>query len=317
MAAQTIVLDPITRIEGHLRIEARDRRERPHHSRVELGHDGARHRDHPARARPTRCLGFCPAHLRRVHAGARHRLGACGGGRAQVPDPAERPAHPQPDDRGAVRARPRDAFLSSARARLGRRGIGAEGRSEETSDAGAEHFRLSELLAWILRRDPKAREDVRRVWAARHLREWLLGAPCIQAASRSEPHGGSALPGCTRVAARRREAPRHLRRQESASELPRRWHAVRDQHRRRWRDSRRRYGERHFGQHGGPWASAGHHPPDAQLRRSGLCAGHARHRLVLQGLGEPGRGTRQLHDAMETSRRREHPILRRTSFPRA
>ena len=55
----------------------------------------------------------------------------------QLRDSAERATHPQPDDRRAVRARPRHALLPPARARLGGRGLGAEGRPEGHLDAGA------------------------------------------------------------------------------------------------------------------------------------------------------------------------------------
>ncbi len=47
-----------------------------------------------------------------MHAGPRHRLGARGRGRPEDHHPRQCAAHPQSDDRRAVRARPRDAFLS-------------------------------------------------------------------------------------------------------------------------------------------------------------------------------------------------------------
>ena len=46
------------------------------------------------------------------------------------------------------------------------------------------------------------------------------GHPRLQAAAGSEPHGRGALSGCARLAAPGRAAAHHLRRQESAPELP-------------------------------------------------------------------------------------------------
>ena len=52
--------------------------------RVVVGHDVPRHRDHPAGTRSARRLGLRPAHLRRLHHGARDRLGARGRERARL-----------------------------------------------------------------------------------------------------------------------------------------------------------------------------------------------------------------------------------------
>ncbi len=57
---ERIVVDPITRIEGHLRIEARDGG-REHRPGLLLRHHGARHRDHPARARSRATPGPSPS----------------------------------------------------------------------------------------------------------------------------------------------------------------------------------------------------------------------------------------------------------------
>ena len=38
-----VIVDPVTRIEGHLRIEAETDAERPHHARLFCRHHGARH----------------------------------------------------------------------------------------------------------------------------------------------------------------------------------------------------------------------------------------------------------------------------------
>ena len=70
-----------------------------------------------------RICGVCTL----VHGMASIRVG---GGCAAVARAGQRPADPQPDGGGAARARPRDALLPPARARLGRRRLGAEGRPE-------------------------------------------------------------------------------------------------------------------------------------------------------------------------------------------
>ena len=77
-----IVVDPITRIEGHLRIEAELGEDQSIQQRLFLRHHGARHRTDPEGPRSARSLGLRAAHLRRLHAGSWHRLGARGGKRA-------------------------------------------------------------------------------------------------------------------------------------------------------------------------------------------------------------------------------------------
>ena len=71
----TIVVDPVTRIEGHLRIEA----EYDGTVITRASSSGTMVRGIEIilqRPRSAQRLGFRAAHLRRVHAGARHRLGA-------------------------------------------------------------------------------------------------------------------------------------------------------------------------------------------------------------------------------------------------
>ena len=68
-----VVVDPVTRIEGHLRIEAEvDGGQGP--GRLVLRDDVPRHRADPEGPRSARRLGVHPAHLRRLHDGARDRL---------------------------------------------------------------------------------------------------------------------------------------------------------------------------------------------------------------------------------------------------
>ena len=74
----------------------------------------------------------------------------------------------------------------------------------------------------LLRRREEQAQGLRRTGPARHLRQRLLGPPGLQAAARSQPDGGRPLPRRARMAARRGQAARDLRRQEPAPELPRR-----------------------------------------------------------------------------------------------
>ena len=228
-----VVVDPITRIEGHLRIEA------------ETDADGAITQAYSAGTmvrgieiilrgpRPARRLGLRAAHLRRLHAGARHRLGARGGGCAAA---TSMPANAQLIRNlmiaRAVRARPRDALLSPARARLGRRGLGAEGRPEgHLARWRSRSASYAESSPGYFADVQKKRQELRRERPARHLRQRLLGPPGLQAAARGQPDGGGALPGGARLAARRGQAARHLRRQEPAPELRGRRRALPDQYR--------------------------------------------------------------------------------------
>jgi hypothetical protein len=90
----------------HRRPSARRRRSRwrPRQEGLGVRPDVARRREHPDRPRPARRLGDHPAHLRRVHHGACHRLGARGGKCAAAGNPGQRAVHPQHDHPGARRA---------------------------------------------------------------------------------------------------------------------------------------------------------------------------------------------------------------------
>ena len=316
--SRRVVVDPITRIEGHLRIEAQtdaDRRITQAYSSgtmvrgIEIILRGRDPRD--AWAFAQRICGVCTL----VHGIASVRAVEDA---LQLRDPAQRATDPQPDDRRAVRARPRDALLSPARARLGGRGLGAEGRPEgRPRPLRKVDQQLCEILARAT--SPTCRRSVqglRRERAARHLRQRLLGPPGLQAAAGSQPDGGGALSRCARLAARRGQAAHHLRRQESAPEFRGRRRAVPDRPRVRFGDQRQ-----------APVPGAGHHPAHARVRRSGLCAGHAGHRRLLQGLGDAGRRPRQfpvlrrLPGASRSSNRRlpgaarRHPESRPVAHP--
>ena len=229
-------------------------------------------------------MGVRAAHLRRLHAGARHRVGPRGRGRAQVRDSGQRRPRAQPDDRRAVRARPRHALLPPARARLGRRGVRTGSGPCGDRDARAVAVELPPLLARLLRGRAEATEDVRRGRAARHLRERLLGSPGVQAPAGGQPDGGGPLPRCARLAARRRAAAHDLRRQEPASPLRGGWRAEPDR-------PQLGLGDQLEAARAGP----GHHHADARVRGPGLPARHDRDRGLLQGLGGAGRRARQFH----------------------
>ena len=125
MAATRVVVDPITRIEGHLRIEAQAEGGRITNAWAHVD-PVPRHRDHHAGTGPARRLGLHPADLRRLHRGARRRVLPRGGGRAGHHHPAQRESDPEPDPRNAVHPGSRHPLLPPARARLGGRGQRAE-----------------------------------------------------------------------------------------------------------------------------------------------------------------------------------------------
>ena len=87
-------------------------------------------------------------------------------------------------------------------------------------------------------------QEVRRQRAARHLHQRLLGPPGLQAAARGEPAGGGPLPRGARLAAGRHPAAHHLRRQEPAPQLPGRRHGLGHQPQRH-RDDQHRAADRH------------------------------------------------------------------------
>ena len=152
-----VVVDPVTRIEGHLRIEAEVDGGKVQDAWSSVD-DVPRHRADPEGPRSARRLGLHPAHLRRLHDGARDRLDPRRRERHRRDPAAQRPAPAQPDHRLAVRAGPRHPLLPPARARLGRHRVGALGRSGEDLRPGAVDLRLAALEHDLLRRRPGPRE---------------------------------------------------------------------------------------------------------------------------------------------------------------
>ena len=122
------------------------------------------------------------------------------------------------------------------------------------------------------------------------------GHSAVQAARRSESHRRGALPGGPRVAEGDRQGPHDLRRQEPASELSGRRRAVFVEHRRGQLHQRRAAGPRRPALRRGP-----------AVRRAGLHSRPDGDCLLLQGLGRDRRRAQQLHDL----RRPAHERLRR------
>jgi hydrogenase large subunit len=119
---------------------------------------------------------------------------------------------------------------------------------------------------------------------ARHFRQCLLGSSRVQAAAGGEPDGPGALSRCARLAAPDRPAADHLRRQESAPELPGRRLAGRDQ---RALGSRDRH---HRGQRGRPAEGGRRSSSRCAVRRPGLPAGHAGDRSYYKDWFKKGYG---------------------------
>ena len=178
-------------------------RQRQGHGCRLLRHGVARPRARHAQPRPARCLGVHPAYLRRLHDGARARLGARRGGCAADPHPEERELHPEHhggDADGAGSSRP---FLSPSRARLGEPRRGARRgphRDGEPPEHGAQYLqasvphaererdgglraRFSRGDAAVLRGDQGQGQGHRRERPARHLRGELVGSSRLQAAA--------------------------------------------------------------------------------------------------------------------------------------
>ena len=123
-----ITIDPITRIEGHLRIDCEVDGGKVTKAwssgqmwrGIELILKDRDPRD--AWIFTQRICGVCTT----VHAITSVRAVE---NALESRSAAQRPIYPQHDRRGARRARPYRAFLSSRRARLGRHRLGAQGRS--------------------------------------------------------------------------------------------------------------------------------------------------------------------------------------------
>ena len=219
-----IVVDPVTRIEGHLRIEAEvDGGRRS--GRLVLFHDVPRYRDHLEGQGSARCLGLHPADLRCVHHRARHNLDPRGrerhrGGTTGKREIAAQSHHGLADGPG-----PRRPLLPSARPGLGGHRLGPVGRPGGYRCAGTIDLRLAAIERQLLHGCSGSCTAVRRAWPAGPVRQRLLGSPGLPAATRSQPDGGGPLSRGPRLAARFHQDPRRPRGQEPAPpELPGGWH---------------------------------------------------------------------------------------------
>jgi hydrogenase large subunit len=94
-SGRRIVVDPVTRIEGHMRCEVNLDEQQRHPQRGVHRHHVARPRGDPEGPRPARRLGLRRTHLRRVHRHPRADQRARGGGRAGHQDPEERAPDPR------------------------------------------------------------------------------------------------------------------------------------------------------------------------------------------------------------------------------
>ena len=156
-----IVIDPITRIEGHLRIEAEINGGRVQRC-LEQQHHVPRHREYPPGQGPARRLVLRPEVLRGVHHRPFHRLhpqrGKCTGDKG----PGKRGTDQEPDHRHPERPGPCDPFLPSARPRLGGHHLRAESGSGQDRGPGRLHFRLAAQFADLLQRCAGQAEGVRQ-----------------------------------------------------------------------------------------------------------------------------------------------------------
>ena len=276
-SGKRIVVDPDLPDRGPSAHRSQRRQEQRHPQRGVDGNDVARTRSDPEGPRPARRVGVHRAHLRRLHGRARARVGARGRGRAPDQDPEEREHHPQPDARDLVLAGSPGPLLPPARARLGRRRVGAQGGPEEDLGDPAEHLAVAEVVARVLPRRAEPAEEVRRERPARHLRQRLLGQPRVQAAAGSEPPRDDALPRGARLPEGHHQDPDDLRRQEPAPELAGRRRPVADQCRRGRRGRR--------GQHGLPQHGGRHLQPHDRVHRPGLHPRPARDRRATTRIG--------------------------------
>jgi hypothetical protein len=89
MSGKRVVVDPVTRIEGHMRVEVNLEQQR-HPQRGVHRHHVARSGSHPEGPRSARCLGLHRTHLRRLHRHPCPDLGARGGRCAGIKIPRTR-----------------------------------------------------------------------------------------------------------------------------------------------------------------------------------------------------------------------------------
>ena len=94
-SGKRVVVDPVTRIEGHMRVEVNVDKDNVIRNAVSTGTMWRGIEVILQGPRSARRLGLHPAHLRRLHGHARADLGARGRKRARDHDPGERQLDPQ------------------------------------------------------------------------------------------------------------------------------------------------------------------------------------------------------------------------------
>ncbi len=152
-----VVIDPVTRIEGHLRVE------------MEAG-DGVIKNAWTSTTQyrgieviackrdPRDVWAFCGTHLRRLHGYARHRGPGCGGRRAPVPGARPGPPHARPGQRSPGHPGPRHPFLPAPGHGLGGRDVRPEGGPRGNRRHRQVPFRLAPVLRRVFRRSAEEAE---------------------------------------------------------------------------------------------------------------------------------------------------------------
>ncbi len=216
-----ITIDPITRIEGHLRIDCEVDGGKVTKAwssgqmwrGIELILKDRDPRD--AWIFTQRICGVCTT----VHAITSVRAVE---NALESRSAAQRPVYPQHDRRGARHTRPYRAFLSARRARLGRHRLGAQGRSGGGRQARGEPVRLQGQQRPQHPVGARQAADLRRQRQSRRVRLGLLGPPGDEAAAGRQPAGGDALHPGARRAAHRQQDRHHPGIQDAAHPEPRR-----------------------------------------------------------------------------------------------
>ena len=228
MATTKVVVDPITRIEGHLRIEAQAENGRITNAwatstqfrGIEIIMQGRDPRD--AWAFTQRICGVCTV----VHAVASCRA---------VEDALDITIPPNANlirnlIHGMQYVQDHVIHFYHLHA-LDWVDVVSALKADPAGDRGhrPQDLALAQQLGDLLPPGAGPGQEVRGERPARHLHQRLLGTSGLQAAARGQPDGGGALPRGARLAARRHPAPHRLRRQESASQLPGGRHGLRHQ----------------------------------------------------------------------------------------
>ena len=224
-----VIVDPVTRIEGHLRIEA-EVDGGAVQRRMVVVDDVPRHRADSEGPRSARRVGVHAADLRRLHDRARDRLDSRGRERHRRGAAAECAAAAQPDHCARSACRITSIHFYHLHA-LDWVDIVSALSADPVEDLVARRSRSPTGRCRARRTSPACAIASRRssIAASSAVRERLLGPSGLPAAARGQPDGGRALPRGARLAAGVHQAARRARRQEPApAELPGRRHGDAD-----------------------------------------------------------------------------------------